>query len=173
MILSPDNNVLRWKRRLSGYRVPVIEEIVVEKQSLPIISILCFTAALVLFLFWIRRKQMLLGGMVLLIVVGIGFSAYPFVRFSMNLPFTSQLAPSNERSAVILDDLLTNVYRSFDLRDEEDVYDRLAMSVIGEQLTQIYLENRKSLELENRGGAQAKVDKLKLIEIYFYFARLL
>ncbi len=38
MILSPEENVLRWKSRLSGYRVPVIGEIMVEKQKLPVAS---------------------------------------------------------------------------------------------------------------------------------------
>ena len=30
MLLSPEDNVLQWKSRLAGYRVPVIAEITVE-----------------------------------------------------------------------------------------------------------------------------------------------
>jgi hypothetical protein len=39
------------------------------------------------------------------------------------------------------------------------------MSVIGDQLTQIYLENRQSLEFENRGGARANVDEVDVLAI--------
>ena len=61
--------------------------------------------------------------------------------------------------------MLTNVYRSIDLRDEEAVYDRLALTVYGDQLTEIYLQSRKSMELENRGGARGKVDDVEILEI--------
>lgn len=70
-----------------------------------------------------------------------------------------------ERTSTILDGLLTNVYRAFDVRDENRVYDRLAMTVTGDQLTQIYLENRKSLEFEDRGGARANVDDLEILSV--------
>ncbi len=58
---------------------------------------------------------------------------------------------------------MTNVYRAFDVRDENRVYDRLAVSVTGDQLSQIYLENRKALEFENRGGARANVDEVDIL----------
>jgi hypothetical protein len=90
---------------------------------------------------------------------------YPFVSFPVDLPWVSQWKPSAERTSVILDGLLTNVYRAFDVRDENRVYDRLAMSVTGDQLTQIYLQNRQSLELENRGGARANVDEVDILAI--------
>jgi hypothetical protein len=68
-------------------------------------------------------------------------------------------------AADVLDDLLTNVYRAFDLRDEEAIYDRMAVSVTGEQLTEVYLENRRALELENRGGARARVDEVEVLAV--------
>ena len=39
------------------------------------------------------------------------------------------------------------------------------MSVMGDQLTQIYLQNRQSLELANRGGARANVDEVDILAI--------
>ena len=42
-----------------------------------------------------------------------------------------QWTPSGERASAILEGLLTNVYRAFDVRDESRVYDRLAVSVSG------------------------------------------
>jgi hypothetical protein len=165
MILSADDNILKWKSRLAGYRVPVIEQITVEKQKLPVISVFLFFAAFVLLMFSMRRKKLLVGRPVLLSVVALGFVLYPFVSFPVDLPWVSQWKPSAERTSVILDGLLTNVYRAFDVRDENRVYDRLAMSVTGDQLTQIYLQNRQSLELENRGGARANVDEVDILAI--------
>ena len=165
MILSPEENGLHWKSRLSGYRVPVIEEVIVEKKRLPVVSIVIFLVALVFLIPSIRRKPLLSGRPVLLGIVGLGFVAYPFLRFPVDLPWVTQWKPSTERTSIILDGLLTNVYRAFDVRDESRVYDRLATSVMGDQLTQIYLENRQALELENRGGAQANVDDVELLSV--------
>ncbi len=165
MILEPEKNSLTWKSRLSGYRVPVIEEITIEKPKLPVVSMVVFLMALVLSILSIRVKSVLSGRPVLLGVAALGFAAYPFLRFPVDLPWVAQWKPSTEHTSVILDGLLTNVYRAFDVRDESRVYDRLAASVMGDQLTQIYLDNRRALELENRGGAQANVDEVELLSV--------
>jgi len=60
--------------------------------------------------------------------------------------------------------LLHNIYRAFDFREEEQIYDVLARSVDGELLTQIYLETRRGLELANQGGARAKVKEIELTD---------
>lgn len=164
MVLSPNKNMLKWKKRLSGYRVPVIEEITIEKRAYPIISILLFFTASVLLIISMLRKKLFLRRAVLLCVF-MGFVFYPFITFPLDLPWISQWKPSTERTSVILDGLLTNVYRAFDVRDESRVYDRLAMSVTSDQLSEIYLQNRQSLELENRGGARANVDAVDVLKI--------
>ncbi|NNL78718.1 MAG: hypothetical protein HKO68_20485, partial [Desulfobacterales bacterium] len=165
MILSPDDNILKWKSRLSGYRVPVIEEVAVEKQKLPVISILLFLSVFALIIFSLRRQKSIVGLPVLLSVVALGFVLYPFMSVSVNVPGIAQWRPSTERTAAILNGLLTNVYRAFDVRDESRVYDRLSMAVNGSQLSQIYLQNRKSLELENRGGVRATVDEVDILSV--------
>lgn len=165
MMLTPEENVFQWESRLSGYQVPVMEEIAVEKPPLPLISILLFLLVLGVLGFSMRRQKQVLSQPVLMAIVGVGFVCYPFLRFPMDLPFASQWTPSVERTTLVLDDVLTNVYRSFDVRDENDVYDRLALSVTGDQLTEIYLENRQSLEFENRGGARANVDEVEILQV--------
>jgi hypothetical protein len=164
-VLSPEDNVLDWKRRLSGYKVPVIEEITVEQHQLPIISIILFLLVLILFIISKRQVIKLINRPLLFSVVGISFLLYPFMRSSVELPFSIMPKPSEERAKIILDGLLTNVYRSFDIRDESEIYDRLSVSVIGDQLSQIYLESRRLLELENRGGARARIDEVEILEI--------
>jgi hypothetical protein len=72
---------------------------------------------------------------------------------------------SAEDGQVVLDSLLKNVYRAFDFRDEEDVYDKLAICVSGELLADLYLEQRKSLVVEQAGGAQAKVEQVAIEDV--------
>jgi len=165
VILSPDNSVWQWKSRLSGYQVPVIEEIAVQQTNQPIVSIALFSIALILLLVVFIKKQSHLPRSLLLGILGLGFVLYPFATYPLDLPWVSQWAPSHQRTAVILDGLLTNVYRAFGVRNESRVYDRLAVSVTGEQLSKIYLENRKALEFENRGGARANVDEVKVLAV--------
>jgi hypothetical protein len=74
--------------------------------------------------------------------------------------------PFSKQSADTLDQLLTNVYRAYDMRDEEAIYDRLALTITGEQLTELYLNTRRSLELENHGGARAKVDEVEILDVH-------
>ncbi len=70
--------------------------------------------------------------------------------------------PEQARAHAIVGDLLHNIYRAFDYRDEEDIYDMLALSVFSELLTDIFLETKRSLVLANKGGAQAKVKDVML-----------
>jgi len=72
------------------------------------------------------------------------------------------LQPDQARE--LLQVLLKNVYRAFDFREEEDVYDRLAISVSGDLLADIYLQNRRSFSIQKAGGAQAKIDSVEIQE---------
>ncbi|UCD32053.1 MAG: hypothetical protein JSV38_15050 [Desulfobacterales bacterium] len=72
---------------------------------------------------------------------------------------------NDQEAVVILENLLKNIYRSFDFREESDVYDRLATSVSGDLLTNIYLQNRKSLIITQAGGAQAKVKEIEIQDV--------
>ncbi|MEH6584133.1 MAG: hypothetical protein V7754_19525 [Halioglobus sp.] len=79
---------------------------------------------------------------------------------------TAQLGKSNNpeqaSAEAIVGALLHNIYRSFDYREEGDIYDVLATSVSGELLTDIFLETKRSLVLANQGGAAAKVKNVVL-----------
>jgi hypothetical protein len=65
----------------------------------------------------------------------------------------------------LVSNLLHNVYRAFDFRGEEQIYDTLERSVTGDLLERIYLETRKGLELANQGGARAKVKEIELLDL--------
>ena len=73
--------------------------------------------------------------------------------------------PSERQARRVLAGLLPNIYRALEYRDESAIYDRLAVSVTGETLTDVYLEQRRSLEIEERGGAQARVEAVEVLEV--------
>jgi hypothetical protein len=74
-------------------------------------------------------------------------------------------ALSSEVSGEVVEGVLHNIYRAFDYRSEEQVYDILGRSVEGDLLEEIYLETRRGLELTNQGGARARVKQIELTEI--------
>jgi hypothetical protein len=73
--------------------------------------------------------------------------------------------PSDEIVTGVVSGLLHNVYRAFDFRGEERIYDVLSASVDGDLLTRIYLEVRQGLELANQGGARVKVRQIDLVDL--------
>ena len=165
-MLTPEDTDIQWKNRLAGYRVPVIEAVAVKPYPLPLVSIILIITLIGYFLVLlvtgrvVHNKKMVAGILIMTLLL------YPFVRTSASVPFISKWKPSKEQTVELLNDLLTNVYRAFDRRDENAVYDRLTLSVTGDQLTDIYLQNRQVMALENRGGARAKVDEVNVLEVF-------
>jgi hypothetical protein len=72
---------------------------------------------------------------------------------------------SDDKATEVVAGLLHNVYRAFDFRGEEQIYDVLEQSVEGDLLARIYLETRRGLELANQGGARAKVKAIEVIDL--------
>ena len=86
----------------------------------------------------------------------------PVVESALAVPGSAGRVPSERQARRILSGLLPNVYRALEYRQEEAIYDRLAVSVTGETLTEVYLEQRRALEMEERGGAQARVETVEV-----------
>ncbi len=79
--------------------------------------------------------------------------------------FGRQGKVSDDDAMEIVSGLLHNVYRAFDFRAEEDIYDVLEQSIDGDLLATVYLEMRRGLELENQGGARAKVKQIEVVKL--------
>jgi hypothetical protein len=160
--LTPDNPVLRWSNDLSSHEAPPVRAVEVKPPRWPLASLLLAVLAA---LAWVGPLRLRRGRPVAWAMLAAAIAFYPFARHAIALPGLAGWAPARAETAEVLDALLTGVYRSFDLRDEEAIYDRLAVSVSGEQLSEVYLENRRALELENRGGARARVDEVEVLEV--------
>jgi hypothetical protein len=167
--LSADDNVHTWTNFLKDYTLPTVEAVTVATSAaelrVPLITVACLV--LLVPVAWRSRMRGSTGssylgvGAVALIVVGA--LAFPYARVTISTPLTIVHHLDDQRATALLEALLRNVYRSFDFREEDDVYDRLAISATGEVLADIYLENRKSFAVQAAGGAQAKVKDVTIL----------
>jgi hypothetical protein len=163
--LLPNDSVLRWQNFLKNPTIPGLVEVQAPPRGLRLWFLL-----LVLFcgggLAWMVKRhgksalagqwpsRKILAAAGALVVVG----ALALPR-ALNASYVSEEDAKN-----IVTGLLENIYRSFDYRQEGVIYDSLEKSAAGDLLTNIYLETRRSLELENQGGARAKVKEVQMLE---------
>ena len=168
--LTPTDHVLTWTNFLKHYQLPTVQTVAVAGSlgeiQIPWASAVCGLLAALMVLWMVRRKRQsratvlpMIGVMVLIIA---SVLTYASVRVSVARPsaMAGELPPEQARN--LLQVLLKNVYRAFDFRDEADVYDKLAVSVSGDLLADIYLQNRRSFAVQQAGGAQAKIQSVEI-----------
>ena len=81
----------------------------------------------------------------------------------------TQTALDEAEAKTLLQSLLHNAYRAFQLRDEEKAYDRLAKSLDGTLLDAIYLQQRKAILRQAKGlGGEGKVDRIEVIDSHVH-----
>lgn len=170
--LEPDDNVLTWNNYLKTYTIPTVEKINVAEQHqgvpVPMGSVACLVLLLPVGCGFLRRKKNGNSTKVSVASIGILVLAALVLLPSFQVPVGGNARASQfstEDGKMVLDSLLKNVYRAFDFRDEEDVYDKLAICVSGDLLADLYLEQRKSLVVEQAGGAQAKVEQVAIEDV--------
>jgi len=72
---------------------------------------------------------------------------------------------NHELAEHILARLITNIYSAFEYPTESSIYDNLAKSVVGEELSAIYLDYRGRIEAVNRGGPAVKILSVSIEDI--------
>lgn len=171
--LTPDDNVHTWTNFLKNYTSPTVAQVqvkdTVDELSVPAGS-LAGLLLMIIALVWVlrcRRQQQACRMPLLGLIVGalIAVFTFPFARYGIDRPEAFITGLSDDESKQVMHGLLKNVYRAFDFRDESDVYDKLALSVEGSLLEEIYLQNRKSFAVKKAGGAQARVDEVEILEV--------
>ncbi len=171
--LVPEAPELRWENYLTNPTLPTMLEVASPQESrftIPLVTSLC--VVLLIAMIWIGYRSSQAGHGVpkvilvaSVLVLALGILSLPYARASLPLPLASTAALEPAQAEDVLHALLFNVYRAFDHRDEQLVYDRLAMSISGDLLTDIYLQIRRGMELENQGGARVKVDAVEIQKI--------
>ncbi len=171
--VEPQDNVHTWTNFLKNYQLPTVEAVAVAgslgRVNVPVGS-LAFLAILLPVGWQITRRRQRGKSVTVPIVatvalLGASLAAYPYAQVSVAKPTAIAASLEGEPAQVLLHTLLKNVYRAFDFREEEDVYDKLALSVSGDLLASIYLQNRKSFAVQKAGGAQAKVKQVAILDV--------
>jgi len=172
--VTPDDPILQWTNYLKNYTMPTVQSVSVSNTvtalTVPVGTILCF-AALVPLGWQIRRrakraKPFRFHLVMAVAVLAAGVALLPVLQVSVAKPAALVKNLNDKEATVIVSSLLRNVYRAFDFRQEEDVYDKLALSVEGDLLADMYLQNRKSFAVQKAGGAQAKVKEVEILEAH-------
>ena len=131
--------------------------------SLPVVSIVCIGLA-VLVLVGSLLHQFRIGKVALfLIPLAIAAATTWSIRTDVGLPGSKPATLDAEPAAIVFDQVITNMFRSFDYSSEEDIYDSLAASTDGPLLKEVYLKMRKSLEIKEQGGAIATIDNIEIV----------
>jgi hypothetical protein len=163
--LVPEDNILWWKNFLKNPTLPTLVDVEPPPSRLLRGAMFASWAGLALLCLLLIRngvaaargrgtwKRVIVAAAVLVAVAGGSFAATRSARID------------DERAEEIVSALLYNVYRAFDFRDEETIYDTLAHSVTGNLLTDTYLETRRGLELASQGGARAKVQAIEMLNV--------
>ncbi len=171
--VTPDDNILKWTNFLKNYKTPVIQAVTVAENpgmfTIPIGSAFCFATLVPLFRkMRTHRKKGKSSGMLIgfsgLLFAG-GLFLFPYFQVSVDNPISSTAKMEKTEAVTILHTLLKNVYRAFDFRKEEDIYDKLSASVSGNLLADIYLQNRKSLAIQKAGGSLARIKNVEILDV--------
>ena len=170
--LTPDDSVHTWKNFLKNYTLPTVQEVSVRGSlgeiRLPLGTVAAVILLLPLGVLLIRRARRgeavkTIVAVAVLVSIG-GAVSYPYAQVAFARPAMVAGNLDDEKSRALLQALLKNVYRAFDFRDEEDVYDKLALTVMGDLLAELYLQNRKSFAIRKAGGAQAKIKTVDVLQ---------
>jgi hypothetical protein len=177
--LTAEQPSFTWENALVEDPIPTVEAVEVEptRVPVPLASLPLFLIAVILVLKGARGGRYPGGPTrspggsapaswtaAARVVLAIAFIVGPLVQTSVALPGSAGRTPSERQARRVLAGLLPNVYRALEFREEGMIYDRLAVSVTGETLTEVYLEQRQALEMEERGGAQARVESVEVLE---------
>ncbi len=165
--LTAASPTLAWENHLSVDLIPTVTAVAVEPRKLPLsLAALPFLAAAIFFLVAALRGGGTLSNLAWArMALALGLLIAPWGEVALALPSTFGAVPSAAGAKRILAGVLPNVYRAFEFREESAAYDRLAVSVTGDALSEIYLEHRRALEMEERGGARARVEAVEVKEV--------
>ena len=162
--LTPADPLLRWTNFLNNYESPMVRQVGVTSTSVEIPAATVIAALLVLVAAWNWRRRLERTRIAVLIALILcGGLLYPYARIGVGTGMPSD--SDSEAIHQVVSSLLENAYRAFEFRREEDVYDKLALTVSGDLLADVYLQHRRAMEIENQGGARARVKSVEVLSV--------
>lgn len=169
--VDPQDPVHKWTNYLKNYKIPAVIEVAVadtvEEINIPVLFVVSLVLAVPLAWVILKRSQkqqpVAILSTVLVANLVAGIVSYPYLNIATTKPVPLLTSIKDTEAKLILESLLKNVYRAFNFREEQDVYDKLALSIDGDLLADVYLQHRKSFAVQKAGGAQAKVNEVNML----------
>lgn len=158
-------NVYRWQNPGRPPTPPLhqVDLVLPPRPTWPLSLVSLGLALLIPAVVWYRPGARYRGPL-LLLLVGAAIAAWPVAQWNLPRPFAGTPQLDDDRAAATLAALHRNIYRAFEYRDEEQIYDALAKSVDGPLLRELYLEIRRGLVMQEQGGAVSRIREVQIIE---------
>ncbi|MCK4814748.1 HupE/UreJ family protein, partial [bacterium] len=99
------------------------------------------------------------------IIISLSFLLIPFGHIGLNNPFYQSHAPQGTEAKLVLQQILSNTYHAFNLENEDELYQKLAASVSGDLVANIYLDSRRRLTAGVRKGAEVAVRDVSVVSV--------
>jgi len=164
--LTPGDTILVWTNYLKNYRLPTVTEVTVSQASLSLPWITLIVIIMITFHVWRKMKGRSKKWRWGLIILGMVIGSLGIVfRLNVPIPFMQKTSFTKPEAEGLIASLLKNTYRAFDFKEESVVYDKLAISNEGDLLSEVYLQTKKSMILENQGGIQVKVKSVDILDV--------
>jgi hypothetical protein len=165
--LTQRRPALRWDNELSEDPTPIVSATAVDPPVLwlPLLFLALLGPAIAFGVAALRGRWRAPSIALTRVALSCAVLLAPFGNVALPLPPSIGGIPDQDGSKRILARLLPNVYRAFEFPTESAAYDRLALSVTGDALTDVYLEHRRAVRMEERGGARARVETVEVVEV--------
>jgi len=165
--LTQRQPALRWNNELSEDPTPIVTATAVDPPVLwlPLLFFVLLAPATAFGVAALRGRRRQPSIALTRVALACAVLLAPVGNVALPLPPSMGGSPDQDSSKRILARLLPNVYRAFEFPTESAAYDRLALSVTGDTLTEVYLEHRRAVRMEERGGARARVETVEIVEV--------
>jgi hypothetical protein len=98
-------------------------------------------------------------------IICIAFLVLPFFHVLVSNPFFESHALQGDEAKLVLQNVLSNTYHAFNVKDEDELYQELAENVTGDLVANIYLDSRRRLTAGVRQGAEVSVRDVSVISV--------
>lgn len=134
------------------------------KTAVPVLSLVCLVAAGLVALLGVLGKLPPRAAIPVTLIAGFAALLAWGETVRLSLPGSQPPRVANDEAEGAMEHLLSNMFRAFEYSTEDDVYDALDKTTSGPLLKDIYLKMRKSLEIQEQGGAVSSIDKLEIVD---------
>ena len=166
-VLTADSPTLRWDNVLQRQPEAELQHVRVENRwwiglAAYCLCILVITVVLVVAYRSGRIQQHVKGGSKGVLICSTSLAVALFCWAMLQAAHSHHWSLTNGHAGRLIEQLLANVYRAMEFREEDQVYDRLAISLQKDTLTDVYLQQRRSMAKRDVDGARSRVQRVNV-----------